>query len=95
MQRQVQYIPALISALRNKVGAAGDYYEAFYPVIKPYLVTDLSADQINDLARYQLDDSGTEYVPGEAVAGEEHEEFHVDDEKLQKLLIEMFYKLRK
>ena len=95
MQRQVQYIPALISALRNKVDAAGDYYEAFYPVIKPYLVTDLSADQINNLARYQLDDSGTEYVPGEAVAGEEHEEFHVDDEKLQKILIEMFYKLRK
>lgn len=94
MQRQVQYIPALISALRNKVGAAGDYYEAFYPVIKPYLVTDLNADQINDLARYQLDDSETAYVPGEAVAGAEHEEFHVDDVELQKLLIEMFYQLR-
>ena len=63
-------------------------------MIKPYLVTDLNADQINDLARYQLDDSETAYVPGEAVAGAEHEEFHVDDEELQKLLIEMFYKIR-
>ena len=90
-----RYIPALIASLRNKVGAAGDYYEAFYPVIKPYLVTDLNADQINDLARYQLGDSETQYVPGEAVAGAEHEEFYVNDEELQKMLIETFYTLRK
>ena len=85
MQRQVQYIPALISALRNIVGAAGDYYEAFYPVIKPYLVTDLSADQFNNLARYQLDDSGTEYVPGEAVA-EGIFGISCDDEKIAKII---------
>jgi len=31
----------------------------------------------------------------EAVVGEEQEEFDANGEKLQKLLIEMFYKLRK
>ena len=37
----------------------------------------------------------TQYIPREAAVGAEQEEFHVDDKKLQKLLIEMFYKLRK
>ena len=42
-----------------------------------------------------LGDSETQYVPGEAVAGAEHEEFYVNDEELQKMLIETFYTLRK
>lgn len=92
MERQLQYIPALINAIRSKAGKAGDYYNTFYPILKPYLVTDMSGDQINDLARYQLDVDHTEVVPGEVVEGKEHDEFYVDDEKLYELIINMFYK---
>jgi LCP family protein required for cell wall assembly len=93
MERQVQYIPALISAVKGKVGQGGDYYEAFYPLLSSYMVTDLSGDQMNQLSEYQLQYDKTEYVPGEVHSGEEHEEFHVDDAKLREVLVEMFYKV--
>lgn len=94
MERQVQYISALITALKAKAGGMRNYYNMFESLLEPYLVTDLSAEQMNDLANYRFIQEETRYVPGEARAGEEHEEFYVNDENLQQLLIEMFYKLQ-
>lgn len=91
MQRQVQYIPALITAIRNKVGAGSNYYEFFYPLVEKYMVTDLMEDQINKLADYNLVTSEVQYVPGEGKQGEIYEEFHVDEKKLQEIIIKMFY----
>ena len=31
-------------------------------------------------------------VPGEVQAGEEHDEFHVDDASLQEMIVNIFYK---
>ena len=91
MRRQMQYIPGLIQAIRKKVGSGGDYYKILEPVLEPYMATDLSADQINQLGKYEFLEDQTEYLPGEMKEGEEHDEFYVDDEKLQELLIKMFY----
>ena len=91
MRRQMQYLPGLIQAIRKKVGSGGDYYKMLEPVLEPYLATDLSADQINQLGKYEFLEDQTEYLPGEMKEGEEHDEFYVDDEKLQELLIKMFY----
>lgn len=91
MRRQMQYIPALIQAIRQKAGAAGNYYQMFQSVLDPYMATDLSADQLNSLGKYTFLDDQTEYLPGEMTEGEEHDEFYVDEEKLQELLIKMFY----
>ena len=41
---------------------------------------------------YALSDE-VAYVPGEAVPGEQNEEFVVNEEKLKKILIKMFYKI--
>lgn len=90
MDRQMQYLPALLKAIRNKVGNSGDYYQTFYSLLEPYTVTDLSADQINELASCDLDDD-VETVPGTLQAGEEHDEFYVDDDALYALIIDMFY----
>lgn len=91
MQRQVQYIPALITAVRNKVGANANYYETFYPLVENYVVTDLQEAQVNELADYELQTSQVQYLPGEGKQGEVYEEFYVDEEELQKILIKMFY----
>lgn len=91
MQRQQQYIPALITAIRKKVGSGSKYYETFYPLVEKYMVTDLTADQMNELGDYELATSEVEMVPGEGRKGEVYEEFHVDEENLQKILIKMFY----
>ena len=58
---------------------------------KSYMVTDLSTGEVDKLATYDSAPN-IERVPGEVVAGEKHDEFHVDDEKLYDLLVKLFYK---
>lgn len=94
MQRQLQYVPALIDAIKNKVGEGGDYYETFYPLVEKYMVTDLSISQINELADYNLVTSEVQVLPGEGKKGEKYEEFYVDEKILEKNMIEMFYILK-
>ena len=90
MQRQMQYIPALIQSIRKKVGSGGDYYKMLEPILEPYMAPNLSADQINQLGRYEFLEDETEYLQGEMKQGE-HDEFYVDEENLQEILIKMFY----
>lgn len=92
MERQLQYIPALLEAAKRNVGEAGDFYGTYISLLEPYLVTDMSAKQINELARCKLLTDETEIVPGEIVEGYEHDEFYVDDEKLYEIIIDLFYK---
>lgn len=92
MKRQVQYIPALISAIREQAGSSGDFYGTYQNILAPYMVTDMSAEQINRLSDYTLSHE-VAYVPGEAVPGEQNEEFVVNEEELKELLIKMFYKI--
>ena len=92
MKRQVQYIPALISEIREQAGSSGDFYGTYQNILAPYMVTDMSVDQINRLSDYALSDE-VAYVPGEAVPGEQNEEFVVNEEELKELLIKMFYKI--
>ena len=44
------------------------------------------------MASYTYLSDETEYVPGKVVPGEKNEEFHVDEDALQKLVLKMFYK---
>lgn len=95
MERQVQYIPALINTIRNYVGEDGDYYKKLYSLVEKYMLTDLNEDEINALAEYELVTSDIQYLPGEGKKGKKYEEFYVDEKKLQKMLIETFYILEK
>ncbi len=92
MQRQVQYIPALVEKFGDYVNSSEGTMEEFYSVMEPYFITDLTAEELTELAEYTWDIEQVSYVPGEAVAGEEHEEFHVDDQQLQRVMVKMFYK---
>ncbi|CDC93766.1 putative uncharacterized protein [Firmicutes bacterium CAG:227] len=92
MRRQTQYIPALISTIRKNTSGIASYYNLYKDVLAPYMVTDLGETQIDRLSSYELEEE-TEYVPGEVVPGEVNEEFHVNEEQLRDLLINMFYKL--
>ncbi len=92
MERQVQYITALFSALKNAVNSEGNYYERFSSYLKPYMVTDMDGRQLDSFANYQFMPEETVYVPGETRAGAKNEEFYVDDQKLMQILLKMFYK---
>ena len=52
---------------------------------------DLSVDEMERMKSYEMKET-IEKVPGEVKQGEEHDEFIVDNEKLQDLVIKLFYK---
>ncbi len=95
MQRQIDYIPAMIDTIKGNVDMDGNYYDILYPLVENYMVTDLQEDEVNRLAEYQLDTENILILPGEGRKGEKYEEFYLDKEKIQKFLIETFYILKK
>lgn len=92
MQRQVQYITALLTQIKSQMSNSMDFYGTYYPLVESDVVTDLSAAELNDMASYTYLTDEVAYVPGEVVPGEVNEEYHVDEAELQKLLVKMFYK---
>lgn len=93
MERQQQYIAALIEKLSgyNFENTVDTMME-----VNEYLVSDCTVDQlsrlIERLGSYTY--KGTVSPEGEAVKGAEFMEYYVDDQALQALVVEMFYKLR-
>ena len=92
MERQTQFVSAMFSQLKEMEEAGEVSYDSLYQALEPYLATDLSLEEIKNMESYTYLPEETEYVPGEVVPGEENEEFHIDEEALQKLVIKMFYK---
>lgn len=91
MERQMQYLPALIAAVKSNVNLEKGYYDVFYPLVSKYMFTDLREDQVDTFADFNLVEAEMEYLPGEWISGEEYDEYHVNDEELQKKLVETFY----
>ncbi len=93
MERQQQYIAALIETLKGY-----DFDNAMDTVrkVNDYLVTDYTMDQLSRLVEKYSDFEykGTVSPEGEAVVGEKYMEFYTDDQALQSLVVDLFYKLR-
>ena len=54
------------------------------------MTTDLDAEGLKSLASYKMDEA-IETVPGEVVLGAEHDEYIVNHDNLQELIIKLFY----
>lgn len=55
-----------------------------------YIETDLDADTISKITEYRMESEGLK-IPGEVRTGDLHDEFYVDQEALQELLLTLFY----
>ena len=93
MRRQIQYVPRLIEAVKQKVNTSEQYFNELYELLSPYLVTDLDTDRIGELAEYNLEQDGIFYLPGEVQDGEQYEEYHIDEAAMEEMLIDIFYTL--
>jgi LCP family protein required for cell wall assembly len=89
MQRQTQFLHALASRMKSSGRGNSAWYAKLMNSMQEYLITDITADDIETLSTYELDK--TIIMPGEEVAGEKHDEFYVDDEALYQLIVELFY----
>lgn len=94
MRRQIQYIPALLAAMKDKINRSEDALDTLYSEFTPYILTDLTTDEVMNMMQYSWSEENVTFLAGESVAGEKFEEFYIDDIKLQETIIKTFYKLK-
>lgn len=93
MKRQMNYISTWAEQASSKMAQDAGFAAALTEQLGTSIVTDLSVQQISDLAQvfeeYAL--TGTYQLEGEAVLGEEYMEYYLDEDELQKTMLELFY----
>ncbi|MCM1468610.1 MAG: LCP family protein [Alistipes sp.] len=95
MERIKQYLTALIGALKQKMKSDITVPAKLYEALSPYMVTNISLDEIIYLASealsYDIDTEHFYSLEGETRAGEIYEEFYADEDYLYDLIIRLFY----
>ena len=93
IDRQQEYMDGFVDALRAKQEQDGEFIAKAYEEVAPYLVTDCSVNAISGMMDRYGDYAIGEVVSpeGRNVMGEEHFAFYVDEEKLDDLILRMFY----
>ena len=93
IHRQEAYIQGFAEAFKMAMDADPEFVLATYDAVSPYLVTDCSVNTISSmLSRYE--DYGIREIitpEGENVRGEAYYEFYADQEKLDQLILRLFY----
>lgn len=93
MQRQRQYISALLEQLQAKAEEDALFYQQAYFAVNDYIVSDCSLETWLSYARL-LDGcelAGIVTPEGEAAVGDEYMEFYVDEGALRQLVISLFF----
>lgn len=94
LERQKLYLTSLISNVKAETKADITFPVTMYQKLSPYMVTDISIDEVTYLASEALDydiDSNIYSIKGETVMGEKFEEFYPDKEDIKELMINLFY----
>lgn len=90
LNRQMQYIQAFVKQAKSKDAAT---LVSAYDAITDYIVTNVDVPNlVNKLTTYKFDDSRMYTIPGETQMGEQYEEYHVDEDALYQLMLDIFYK---
>ena len=89
MERQSQFMGALIEKLQS-IDGTGNYL-SLYQQMEPYMVTNMTADEMKALSEYEID-TNTLSVPGEIILKDGHAQYIVDNEELRKIILKTFYK---
>lgn len=93
IQRHQKYLNGFYEALGKTVETDVSPILEAYEQVKPYMVTDCSANALSGMIdRYSGYALGEVVTPkGENLRGEEFMEFYVDEEKLDELILRLFY----
>ena len=93
MDRQRAYIDGFVAAFREKQAADPEFIVKAYEEVAPYLVTDCSVNAISGMISRYSDYAITQVrtPEGENTLGEEYMEFYVNQEALDKLILDLFY----
>ena len=92
LMRQEQYLNGLLPQMQKKMKSVSSAAE-IYNKADEYLYSNIDysrlADEMSDMTYDSSEDMYN--IPGEVVMGDQFEEFHVDDDGLYQLILEIFY----
>lgn len=93
MARHREYMNGLALALTESVRQSDSFVTSVYDQMSEYMVTDCSVNAVSGLMQRCADYTLKENISleGENILGEEYYEFHVDEEKLDELILRLFY----
>ena len=93
MERQKEYVDNFLQALYQKEHEDINFVVNMYDEVAPYIVTDCSVETLSGMLDRYVDFTIKEVVSpdGENVIGDGHYEFYVDEEKLDELIVRLFY----
>lgn len=95
LERQKQYLKAFVAQAREAMKKDMTLPVTLYTQMTPYMVTDISADEVVYLAgealSYRFDEGDIYSMEGYVEMGEQFEEFHADDTALYELVLQVFY----
>lgn len=91
MERQTQFVQALLEKVKASEDGGNTILQQFWQAAQPYITTDLSLNMLEKVTSYDMEPEILK-VPGEVRAGKQHDEFYVDDERLQEMIINIFYR---
>lgn len=92
-EHQRIFLKAYLKRARELQEKEDDFITEMYETLKPYMVTNMGTDLFMDLLEASGGKTPVEYtLPGNGSEGEDgYEEYHVDEEALSELLLQMFY----
>jgi LCP family protein required for cell wall assembly len=96
MKRHEAYVSGFMEAFREKLAQGESFALSLYEQISPYIVTDCSMTVLTSMMdRY----GGYEIVEivspeGRNILGQEYFEFYVDEQKLDELILRLFYEAK-
>lgn len=93
MERHKEYMDGLLEALAEKITRDDSFATRLYEQVSDYVVTDCSVNTISGMMNRCVDYTVVEIVTpeGENVLNETYYEFYVDKEKLDALVLRLFY----
>ena len=97
MARQREYVDGFLRQLMNQEQENLEFALGLYEEVAPYIVTDCSAETLSGMLDRYADFTLAEVVTpeGESAVVDGHYEFYVDKEKLDELIIRLFYAPKK
>lgn len=97
MARQREYVDNFLRALDEKEHEDIEFAARLYEKVAPYIVTDCSVETLSKIINHYLDYEllGAITPEGENRIENEHYAFYADEEKLDALIVELFYRPKK
>lgn len=95
LERQKQYLKAFVVQAKAAMKKDMTLPITLYTQMTPYMVTDISADEVMYLAgealSYSFDEGDIHSMEGHVEMGEQFEEFYADETALYELILQVFY----